>query len=134
MSTKEEVVEILAEVEHQQWSAWAASLAHRVRGSRLARWTRLILTEYRDLTEEEKEQDREWARKAMDALAQAGLEISPGWSSDMKAAPRDGTEILWTDKGTVCVINFPTYKECFESGCWKPLGLLPVPPEKEQTP
>uniref|UniRef100_A0A6M3LT77 Uncharacterized protein n=1 Tax=viral metagenome TaxID=1070528 RepID=A0A6M3LT77_9ZZZZ len=60
-------VEQLAALEHEQWAEWAKSLIanEALSTERCERWQRLIETPYKDLTEEEKDQDREWAERAM---------------------------------------------------------------------
>lgn len=60
-------VEQLAALEHEQWAEWAKSLIanEALSMERCERWQRLIETPYKDLTEEEKDQDREWAERAM---------------------------------------------------------------------
>lgn len=62
----EEVIEKLAELEHEQWMAWAKSImkTESISESRKLRWTKCMIP-YADLTEEMKEFDREWARKAL---------------------------------------------------------------------
>lgn len=62
-----ELLERLAALEHKQWATWAAAImsTHDVGAHRRERWTRLIATPYSRLTEEEKEQDRVWARKVL---------------------------------------------------------------------
>lgn len=82
-----DVVEALADLEHRQWAHWtghmlevlrevvglgfyeARSLSPEPPGiakarEALARWDRQIATPYADLSEAEKDSDREWARKA----------------------------------------------------------------------
>lgn len=64
-----ELVEALAAIEHERWAHWQQYLHEQgIRnedGSILlpahlvARWERQITTDYRDLSEEEKESDRE---------------------------------------------------------------------------
>jgi RNA polymerase-interacting CarD/CdnL/TRCF family regulator len=69
-----EVIEILAELEHEQWSDWVSRVIateDNISSARLKRWERLSRTIYRNLTEEEKEADRFWARKAYDTIAQS---------------------------------------------------------------
>lgn len=88
----EEILEKLAELEHLQWCEWASVLSKdltlllsvaekadenalsdedkiivsNVR-DRLERWDKLMVP-YSDLSEESKEQDRVYARKALDIL------------------------------------------------------------------
>lgn len=62
---KPEMIEALAALEHEQWIAWSKALVASETGITLfrrARWEKLWKP-YAELTEEEKEQDRIWARK-----------------------------------------------------------------------
>ncbi len=59
-------VERVAEVEHEQWMAWSKSVAPEVSPERRARWKKYWVP-YKDLPDEVKELDREWARKALEA-------------------------------------------------------------------
>ena len=62
MSTREQ----LAELEHEQWIAWSKDIAdtENITPARLARW-QTLWRPYNELTEAEKDQDREWADKAI---------------------------------------------------------------------
>jgi hypothetical protein len=62
------VVERVAEVEHEQWMAWSKNVAPEVSPERRARWRKLWVP-YKDLPEEEKEKDRAWARRALEAAS-----------------------------------------------------------------
>jgi hypothetical protein len=59
-------VERVAEVEHEQWTAWSRSVAAEVTPERRARWEKYWIP-YKDLPEDIKELDRQWARKALSA-------------------------------------------------------------------
>ena len=75
----EAAVEQLAALEHERWAHWQSyvhSVAERrVDGSLVippnlvARWERQIATPYADLTEAERESDREQVRRYLPALA-----------------------------------------------------------------
>jgi hypothetical protein len=59
------IIEKLAELEHEQWIEWSSSLVddrEKLSPERLDRWAKLWIP-YSQLTEEQKEQDRIWARK-----------------------------------------------------------------------
>jgi hypothetical protein len=60
------VLERVAEVEHEQWMAWSKSVANEVSPERRKRWEAYWVP-YKELPEEVKELDREWARKALKA-------------------------------------------------------------------
>jgi hypothetical protein len=69
---KDPLLESLAALEHDQWRAWARTLMETeiyLSDARRRRWERLIDRAYDDLTEEEKEQDRVWARKVKQIVA-----------------------------------------------------------------
>ena len=63
-----EKVEAVAAVEHEQWAHWAEYMLDHLTPENKARWRRQIETEYADLSEAEKESDRVWARKAIEAM------------------------------------------------------------------
>jgi len=62
-------IEKLAALEHEQWMAWSKDIVktESIRYGRLERWQKLWIP-YEQLTEEQKEQDRVWARKVIDIL------------------------------------------------------------------
>jgi hypothetical protein len=79
--TDEELLEELADVQHQIWSQWMVHLFSRCRrnpdGSSetipddlVVRWKRQMATDYADLTEREKNSDREQAREVMAVLGE----------------------------------------------------------------
>jgi phage terminase small subunit len=59
------LTEKLAALEHQQWREWALTLmeTEKISEERVKRWCKLCVASYSELTEEQKEQDRVWARK-----------------------------------------------------------------------
>ena len=61
-----DLIEKLAELEHEQWIYWSKNIAEteQIASNRLERWKNLWCP-YSELTEEQKEQDREWARKVL---------------------------------------------------------------------
>jgi len=65
--TEQELLEKLAELEHQQWEAWSKEVAIEVSEERRRRWQALWVP-YADLSEAAKEQDRVWARKVLDLM------------------------------------------------------------------
>jgi hypothetical protein len=64
---KEQIIEALAAVEHDQWSSWAQSVKGEVSEERRARWEGLFVP-YDQLDESNKDLDREWAVEAFDAI------------------------------------------------------------------
>jgi len=70
--TDEEIIESLAELEHQQWIQWASTImqTEKISDGRIARW-KDCFKPYSELSEEMKEHDRAWARKALAILRKA---------------------------------------------------------------
>jgi hypothetical protein len=66
MTDVDRLIESLAEIEHEQWMAWASAIAlnEAISPERLARWEKAMVP-YADLPDDVKEQDREWARKVL---------------------------------------------------------------------
>jgi hypothetical protein len=60
--------EQLAALEHDQWNHWTQYMLENLTEDNIARWTRQIRSHYSELTEKEKESDREWADKVLDLL------------------------------------------------------------------
>jgi hypothetical protein len=61
------LIDRLADIEHRQWIQWAKTLLEKEPGiseERRKRWESLFC-EYKDLSEEWKEYDREWARRML---------------------------------------------------------------------
>ncbi len=63
----QELLERLAELEHEQWVAWSRAVADEVSEERRRRWQECWVP-YAELSEEVKELDRAWARKVLAAL------------------------------------------------------------------
>lgn len=72
-----ELFEKLADIEHQRWADWQKYLHSycEVNGNKVffpigffERWERQIKTDYRDLTEEEKDSDREQVMRYWDLI------------------------------------------------------------------
>lgn len=64
----EELVEILAKIEHKQWSHWVQYMEDNWNYINLTKWLGQSVTPYDVLPEEQKESDREWARYALEAI------------------------------------------------------------------
>lgn len=65
------LVERLARIEHEQWMAWSTSVAPEVGPERLRGWQKSWIP-YEELSEEQKELDRAWARRALAAVRDFG--------------------------------------------------------------
>ena len=77
-------LEKLADLEHKRWSGWQTH-CHKILRERcpskelekvLKRWDKQIETDYKDLSEREKEMDRVEARKTLELLAEEKAELS----------------------------------------------------------
>jgi hypothetical protein len=67
---EKEVIEKLAELEHEQWMKWAKDILETedITEERSKRWKKESFKPYKDLTEEQKDMDREWAKKAYNII------------------------------------------------------------------
>ena len=63
------LIEVLAAIEHEQWSLWAQHMLANATPANRRRWRRQLATPYAELTEAEKEKDRVFARKVLGAVA-----------------------------------------------------------------
>lgn len=63
--TIEDIIEKLAEIEHEQWAHWTKYMLDNLTEENISRWRRQIKTKYCELSEKEKDSDREWAKKAL---------------------------------------------------------------------
>jgi hypothetical protein len=66
---REEMIEKLASLEHEQWVYWSQQIAkvENISPDRLTRWKTLWVP-YNRLPEDAKEHDRSWARKVVDLI------------------------------------------------------------------
>jgi hypothetical protein len=64
---KAELLEKLADLEHEQWIEWSKAVAPEVSEERRARWEAFWVP-YDQLDEPTKDMDREWAEKALELL------------------------------------------------------------------
>ncbi len=62
-----EMIERVAEVEHAHWAHWTTYMLDHMTDVNIARWRQQAVMPYLALTPDEKESDREWARKALAA-------------------------------------------------------------------
>lgn len=86
MEKEKELIEELADLEHQQWSHWEKYREEKIDSllkinnlkellHQKKEWIRLRETDYKDLTEKEKESDREWARKVLPIIKKREIKI-----------------------------------------------------------
>lgn len=85
-----ETLEALASLEHDQWVAWSKNIAENetITAERRERWVKLWRP-YDRLTETEKDQDREWARKVL-AVCRLALSLP---TAPQAAAPAEAGEL-----------------------------------------
>ena len=62
------LLERLAELEHDQWAHWTKYMLDNLTPENIARWRKQIETPYAELSEKEKDSDREWAVKVFNVL------------------------------------------------------------------
>jgi hypothetical protein len=67
-----DLVEALAEIEHQQWMHWSQAVAAHVPPMTREKW-KASWVDYNTLTDDVKEVDRVWARKVVALLQQRRL-------------------------------------------------------------
>ena len=72
LTPPEELVEALAEIEHEQWVHWSQTVAGEVSAVTRDKWRRSWVA-YAELTDEVKETDRVWARKVTTLLRRRRL-------------------------------------------------------------
>ena len=71
--------EDLASLEHVQWSSWFDYMVDAWSLRNVVKWMKKSTTPYSELTEQEKESDREWARKVIDVVERVlQIKISEG--------------------------------------------------------
>ena len=62
-------LEALAELEHIQWAHWTRYMLANLTSENIERWQRQIATPYDQLSEKEKDSDREWADSVLALLS-----------------------------------------------------------------
>lgn len=67
------LIEDLSDLEHDQWAHWTGWMLDNLTDENILRWREQIKTPYVDLTEKEKDSDREWARKVVAILCEHGV-------------------------------------------------------------
>lgn len=82
----EALLEALADIEHERWSHWQRYLHSKcergddgsliIPAALVARWTRQLSTPFAELSEQEKESDREQVRRYLPVIESALLEPS----------------------------------------------------------
>lgn len=67
ISTEEDMVEKLAPLEHEQWKVWMQNMRQYLTQEGIDKYNKYMVN-YEDLSDHEKEWDREWARKVIEVL------------------------------------------------------------------
>lgn len=69
INKEDKLIENLAELEHEQWMDWAKSIikTENISKERVKRWKTLFI-KFKNLSEEMKNLDREWAKKVLKIL------------------------------------------------------------------
>lgn len=63
-----DIREKLADLVHQQWIHWMRYMVDNSTEENIQRWVRQMNTAYADLSEKEKDSDREWADKILEVI------------------------------------------------------------------
>jgi hypothetical protein len=72
LNPTDDLVEALAEIEHEQWMHWSQAVAVDVADATRVKWQRWRV-DYSKLTDDLKEADRVWARRVVTLLRQRRL-------------------------------------------------------------
>lgn len=78
---KDELVELLANLEHERWSSWMLYQFQSFTVENLVRWFTQTQTKYKDLSEHHKQLDRLEALKTLEAIFEAGYTVTRGKNS-----------------------------------------------------
>ncbi len=76
-----ELIEKLADLEHQQWSHWTRYFLDNLNPTNKCKWVFQLETPYSELSEKEKESDRKWARKVLEIVSESLDKIQTKWES-----------------------------------------------------
>jgi hypothetical protein len=68
MVIRVDIREKLADLVHQQWIHWMRYMVDNSTEENIQRWVRQMNTAYADLSEKEKDSDREWADKILEVI------------------------------------------------------------------
>jgi len=73
-TTENDLVELLAELEHDQWAHWAVHMLKNLDLLHITHWQRQAYMPYKELSAEEKEPERVWARKVLEVIRPAKMQ------------------------------------------------------------
>lgn len=89
--TKEkEIIEALAWLEHMQWMLWSKAVADEVSADRRERWNKLRVP-YNELSEADKDKDRDWARRALQTVREMDESYEEGGDIEQVRAKNTAT-------------------------------------------
>ncbi|MHA1868682.1 MAG: hypothetical protein ACTSXD_11615 [Candidatus Heimdallarchaeaceae archaeon] len=84
MADKFVLREKLADLEHRQWAYWMRYMLPNINEKNIRKWAGQTLRFYSDLTEKEKESDREWADKVLILFEEWKEEFIKQVASDLR--------------------------------------------------
>lgn len=70
-SAVDKLLESLSDQEHKQWAKWTRYFIDNYNSKNVIKWEKQIATPYSDLSEKEKNSDREWAQKVLKIVGHA---------------------------------------------------------------
>ena len=94
-----ELIETLAELEHEQWLSWARAVWDEVSVERREKWSPNMVS-YAELSEGAKDQDREWARRRRQSSTcrsrwhECGIECEPNAGHALESRCWHGTNSM----------------------------------------
>lgn len=103
-----DLMERLSALEHDQWAHWTRYMLDNLTQENIERWKRQCDTPYEELSEKEKESDREWARKV---LNEVGKEIYVATGAFLQALCH-----VWVIGTETSVCRMAGLREAFEKG------------------
>jgi len=85
--------EMLAALEHDQWAHWTRYMLANLTPENIERWKRQVETPYSELSEKEKDSDREWADKVFEELGSVTVDdfLREIWRLFKEDSPEDAS-------------------------------------------
>lgn len=125
------LLEALSKLEHDQWMAWSKDIAKSedINKERLKRWKKLWIS-YKNLSEEDKDKDREWGEKVIKIVKKYNKEGSTmrrirltKIASMVNALDKMADEIQQQDENLALTID--KLSDFVERKAYYPMGWLP---------
>jgi hypothetical protein len=125
---KDPMLEKLAEIEHDQWMAWAKSLmeSEDLSPERVERWKKMMVP-YDELSDDVQEFDREYARKVLAVVSKVKTE---GRAANQMFIQAKALKMLGTENTEVILALIKLYGAEFRKTIEEfeeRLGILPTP-------